>query len=446
MPKCSHVVALIVGTNILTLTIYSSIKNDYNNLFFKVPTTTWTQPQPQPLQYSRIQTGRVIQSINEDAPDLTLDRNPNPSQVKNSNHPGNPVKSVVKNNVNFLDNNQNSNNDPGNPMKSSKTETKTKNSNDLKNLFTKRKQNIDKVCAYKKSHPTEPFINDPTHLLVLQDRNVAWCPVFKAGSSTWLTIILDLSSVSESRKKWIQVRNKNAPLQMGRAVAPSLTRSSWIRWKSNLVRNNVNETSFIVVRHPFERLVSAYRDKLERTHAKNYLTDWYFKQYGQKIVKKYRSKAISIFGNDFFSFKNNYGAPLPVKDNKRTTGNLPTFWEFVQFVIDSKKSAMDEHWKPTSYYCSMCMLNYDYVIKFEDLSIESQAFLEVTKLKQYVSNEVWERHVNTNRPDEMSSAEVTAKYFGQLSDEDIYNIYTVYEDDFKLFDYHFKFRNISLPT
>ena len=43
------------------------------------------------------------------------------------------------------------------------------------------------------------------------------------------------------------------------------------------------------------------------------------------------------------------------------------------------------------------------------------------------------------------SAEVTAKYFGQLSDEDIYNIYTVYEDDFKLFDYHFKFRNISLP-
>ena len=89
---------------------------------------------------------------------------------------------------------------------------------------------------------------------------------------------------------------------MGRAVAPSLTRSSWIRWKSNLVRNNVNETSFIVVRHPFERLVSAYRDKLERTHAKNYLTDWYFKQYGQKIVKKYRAKAISIFGSDFFRY------------------------------------------------------------------------------------------------------------------------------------------------
>ena len=122
------------------------------------------------------------------------------------------MKSVVKNNVNFLDNNQNSNNNPGNPMKSSKTTTEsnveTKNSNDLKNLFTKRKQNIDKVCAYKKSHPTEPFINDPTHLLVLQDRNVAWCPVFKAGSSTWLTIILDLSSVSEVRDVFFLIFEK----------------------------------------------------------------------------------------------------------------------------------------------------------------------------------------------------------------------------------------------
>ena len=87
---------------------------------------------------------------------------------------------------------------------------------------------------------------------------------------------------------------------MGLAVAPKLKRSSWIEWKTNLERNNKTETNFIVVRHPFERLVSAYRDKLERTHAKNYLTDWYFKQYGQKMVKKYRSKAISIFGSDFF--------------------------------------------------------------------------------------------------------------------------------------------------
>ena len=72
MPKCSHVVLLIISTNILTLTIYSSIKLNYDSLFSKIQkTSSWAQPQPQPFQYSRIQTGRVIQSLDEGHQDLT---------------------------------------------------------------------------------------------------------------------------------------------------------------------------------------------------------------------------------------------------------------------------------------------------------------------------------------------------------------------------------------
>ena len=81
---------------------------------------------------------------------------------------------------------------------------------------------------------------------------------------------------------------------MGLAVAPKLKRSSWIQWKTNLNRNNKTEKTFIVVRHPFERLLSAYRDKLERSNV------YYYKKYGEKIVKTYRQKAINIFGKDFF--------------------------------------------------------------------------------------------------------------------------------------------------
>ena len=113
-------------------------------------------------------------------------------------------------------------------------------------------------------------------------------------------LLLTRSIIFQARKLWIENRYQNNPLQQGRAVAPVLTRSSWIRYLSNLRRENITDTSFIVVRHPFERLVSAYRDKIERSHAKNYLTDWYYKQYGQKIVKKYRSQAINLFGPQFF--------------------------------------------------------------------------------------------------------------------------------------------------
>ena len=75
----------------------------------------------------------------------------------------------------------------------------------------------------------------------------------------------------------------------------------------------------------------------------------------------------------------------------------------MQYIIDSKTLfQMDEHWKPIRFYCSMCYLNYDYVIKFENLNIESQTFLEESKLKEFVSDDVWEKHLNMNRPKGMT--------------------------------------------
>ena len=89
-------------------------------------------------------------------------------------------------------------------------------------------------------------------------------------------------------------------LKQGRVVAPTISRSTFVRYKKNLRVKNETDVSFIVVRHPFERMVSAYRDKLERTHAKNYLTDFYYKAYGKKMVQKFRGQALKRFGDDFF--------------------------------------------------------------------------------------------------------------------------------------------------
>lgn len=48
----------------------------------------------------------------------------------------------------------------------------------------------------------------------------------------------------------------------------------------------------LVVRHPFERLLSAYRDKLENSVAgREHGTLHFYRKYGAKIVRKYRSKS-----------------------------------------------------------------------------------------------------------------------------------------------------------
>lgn len=48
----------------------------------------------------------------------------------------------------------------------------------------------------------------------------------------------------------------------------------------------------LVVRHPFERLLSAYRDKLENSVAgREHGTLHFYQKYGVKIVRKYRRKS-----------------------------------------------------------------------------------------------------------------------------------------------------------
>ena len=64
-------------------------------------------------------------------------------------------------------------------------------------------------------------------------------------------------------------------------------------------------------------------------------TDWYWRLYGKDVVAKYRERALARFGRAFFSKEYNYGTPLAVKLPGRRPDGLATFWEFVQFVIDT---------------------------------------------------------------------------------------------------------------
>ena len=157
MPKCANVVILVILTNVLTVTLFSTFKYEQNPTSIPGNSASKIQPLPQPNQLTKsqvIQTGRVIQSVMED--DATVDRTIAQQQLLEQ-HP----KAVD---------------------------------------FEKRKKILDSYCDYKRKQPVPPFTNDPTHLFILQDRGVLWCPVFKAGSSTWLSTLVDLSSKTQVNK------------------------------------------------------------------------------------------------------------------------------------------------------------------------------------------------------------------------------------------------------
>ena len=122
--------------------------------------------------------------------------------------------------------------------------------------------------------------------------------------------------------------------------------------------------NFLIVRHPFTRLVSAFRDKLERYHEKYYL------EIGLPIMRKYREKAKQVLPESTFK---------TAIDIDGDEVKLPTWWEFVEYLVDNKDDIykFDEHWRPISKLCQVCLHDYHYILHFEKLQEEQTAFGEI---------------------------------------------------------------------
>ena len=211
---------------------------------------------------------------------------------------------------------------------------------DFDKLMKQRTLQVERECQKK---TVKANIKTGENLYVLYDRKLVWCPVFKAASTNWMYNLLPLAGLDdEDIENLRRDYGYKHPNMVAREVAPIY---SFLEIRQ--VIQSEGSIRFLIVRHPFERLLSAFRDKLERIGARSSLVqDRYYNLYGRKIVEKYREKAIQKFGPDFFSVANNFGSPVKVEN--RTTGVLPSWWEFVQWITDADqtKHDMDEHWRP----------------------------------------------------------------------------------------------------
>ena len=93
------------------------------------------------------------------------------------------------------------------------------------------------------------------------------------------------------------------------------------------------------------------------------------KNFGNEIVRKYRKEYLQIFSKNSLSKENNYGSLYPLKIVRGCggrTANMPTFWEFAQWLTNDNNHLKNEHWIPVGNFCGICHNNYDYIIKIEN--------------------------------------------------------------------------------
>ncbi|XP_015609470.1 carbohydrate sulfotransferase 11 isoform X2 [Cephus cinctus] len=260
-----------------------------------------------------------------------------------------------------------------------------------------RKKLLENVCANIQDD-TGSIEKAISKMIINENHGISWCPIYKAASSTWMKHFVTLAGLLSGT---IMDLIRENSMQMN-----SIVRQAYItNTNSKTILKKMNKTKkFLIVRHPFERLLSAYRDKLEYMEGREY----YYERFGYHIRQSYR------------------------KDKRDDSWGKqePTFEEFLQFVAEERQ--FDEHWMPYYNACRPCGINYEYILKFETLQRDQNFFIQENGLANWLSTV--ENVENTN-PRGPTTSVIVKKYFKNIHKSVLENIYKIYEMDFKLFSY-----------
>ncbi|XP_063969513.1 carbohydrate sulfotransferase 11-like [Lytechinus pictus] len=182
-----------------------------------------------------------------------------------------------------------------------------------------------------------------SHVYVIPKFKILYCAIPKAGCTNWKQMILNISGYGDILEDMKESSGAYSVHDlMNHAYKPI----------SKLDPDRARETlktykSFMFVRNPYSRLLSAYQDKiLQDEHSKwrDEMLEW--------IISNDPKVAADVFLG-----KRNF-----------------TFEEFLTFYLSPIDN--NPHWKEYYRLCFPCLVNYDFIGKLETMREDSKYILE----------------------------------------------------------------------
>ncbi|XP_064086270.1 carbohydrate sulfotransferase 11-like [Macrobrachium nipponense] len=239
----------------------------------------------------------------------------------------------------------------------------------------------------KYAHLVEMYKDDLTFLLADDKYKVIYCFIPKVGCTSWKRVFMILGNISDA-KQVDDIDLASPHYLMGKMQLLQTTKEDEL-----IVKKLENYKKFIVVRHPIERLASAYFGKIHHKEG---------------ILEKQRLLL-----------------PFLWKTRKNATVMDITWPEFVSFVV-RKRGRSDEHWTPYESLCLPCQIDYDFILKFETLDEDAEGLLRAIGAPDDFHFPHHERRIN---------ASLVGQLQKDLTTEQMLAISHYFGNDFDMFEY-----------
>ena len=260
-----------------------------------------------------------------------------------------------------------------------------------------RRQHIRNTCRERnwsrsldKSNP-----RDYWRLLVDDAHRVLYCVIPKVACSSFKTFIVN-STVNTSETR-MNVHSKKFLNSVGLNYLSQLP-------LDEIHKRIANYHKVVVVRHPFDRLISAYKDKF--VYSKNYP-----EQFAGLFKRVYQD---DVPYDQFGAMR-------------------PTFKQFLGLVVNYYSVRFsDKHWRRYYDLCHPCDIRYDDVIKLETLEDDLESF--TTRYTGYNSTYAFPI-LNNKRAHEHNKLWEVTRVFADVSPTIIAQLMKIYKKDFELYGY-----------
>ncbi|CAF0876998.1 unnamed protein product [Adineta steineri] len=176
-------------------------------------------------------------------------------------------------------------------------------------------------------------------------------------------------------------------------------------------------TRAMFVRHPFERLASAYKERIATLEKDRIQPEPYYDDIRKLICRRYTHP--------------NWVRGL-LKKVHPCENSIPPFKHFVEFILTNTETSfgiarMDGHWQPYTVVCQVCKFKYNFIGKYETFNHDFNSLLKRLNVSDW-----------NNEKRRGASGHNTWDYqqlFSSLPDNLICRLRRLYNDDFLLFNY-----------